>query len=115
MLGRAQQDPQGAESGSVRLELMADCLAGTWVNHATTTTDAKGTTFLKPLTEQDIASALSAASAVGDDRIQQSVQGRVTPETWTHGSSAARQKWFTTGYRSGDLNDCNTFGVDSVE
>jgi len=115
VLGRAQQDPQGAESGSVRLELMADCLAGTWVNHATQTKDAAGTTFLKPLSKSDIASALSAASAVGDDRIQQSVQGRVTPESWTHGSSAARQKWFLAGYSSGDLNQCDTFGVASVE
>ncbi|GAA1874101.1 KPN_02809 family neutral zinc metallopeptidase [Lapillicoccus jejuensis] len=115
ILGRAQQDPQGAESGSVRLELMADCLAGTWVNHATQTTDARGTTFLKPLSQNDIRSALSAASAVGDDRIQKSVQGRVTPETWTHGSSAARQKWFLTGYQSGDLNQCDTFAVSNVE
>lgn len=115
ILGRAQQDPQGAESGSVRLELMADCLAGTWVNHATQTKDANGTTFLKPLSQNDIQSALSAASAVGDDRIQKSVQGRVTPETWTHGSSAARQKWFLTGYQSGDLNQCDTFSASNVE
>ena len=110
LLGRAQQDPQGAQSGSVRTELMADCLAGVWAHSASTTKDAQGVTYLKPLTRQDISSALSAASAVGDDRIQQKVQGRVTPETWTHGSSAERQRWFTTGYRSGDLRSCDTFG-----
>ena len=115
ILGRAQQDPQGAQSGSVRMELMADCLAGTWVHHATETTDANGTTFLKPISQSDIESALSAASAVGDDRIQKSVQGRVTPESWTHGSSAARQKWFITGYDSGDLRQCDTFAVQNVE
>ena len=115
ILGRAQQDPQGAQSGSVRLELMADCLAGTWVRHAVETKDASGTPFLKPITQQDITSALSAASAVGDDRIQKSVQGRATPESWTHGSSAARKKWFTTGYTSGALSQCDTFAVQNVE
>lgn len=108
ILGRAQQDPQGADSGAVRIELMADCLAGVWVNNATTTKDSQGTTFLKPISEQDIRSALSAASAVGDDRIQRATQGRVTPESWTHGSSAQRQKWFMAGYESGDINQCNT-------
>jgi uncharacterized protein len=114
ILGRAQQDPQGPESGSVRLELMADCLAGMWVKNATTTKDANGTTYLQAITQQDIDSALSAASAVGDDRIQKAAQGRVTPETWTHGSSAQRQKWFTTGYQSGDLNQCNTFAAQTL-
>ncbi|MEO7753258.1 MAG: neutral zinc metallopeptidase [Terracoccus sp.] len=114
LLNRAQQDPQGANSGAVRVELMADCLAGTWVAHATETTDANGTTLLKPITDADIESALSAASAVGDDRIQKASTGRVTPESWTHGSSTARMKWFKQGYDTGDINQCNTFGVDKV-
>ena len=114
VLERAQQDPQGPQSGAVRVELMADCLAGTWVKHATETTDAQGNTLLKPITQSDINSALSAASAVGDDRIQEKTQGRVTPENWTHGSAAARQKWFLQGYETGDINQCNTFGVQNV-
>ena len=114
LLGRAQQDPKGAESGAVRVELMADCLAGVWANHAATTKDENGVTYLKPLTESDIKSALSAAAAVGDDRIQEKTQGRVNPESWTHGSAEARQKWFLTGYQKGDLNSCDTFAVESV-
>jgi predicted metalloprotease len=114
ILNRAQQDPQGPNSGAVRVELMADCLAGTWVKHATETTDASGKPLLKAITEQDIQSALSAASAVGDDRIQEKMQGRVTPENWTHGSAEARMNWFTQGWQTGDINQCNTFGVDTV-
>ena len=114
ILGRAQQDPQGQNSGAVRIELMADCLGGVWAKHASSTQSSNGETFLKPLTQADIESALSAAAAVGDDRIQKKVQGRVTPESWTHGSSAARQKWFVTGYESGDLNQCDTFTAASL-
>ncbi|MDP9219075.1 MAG: neutral zinc metallopeptidase [Actinomycetota bacterium] len=114
LLGRAQQDPQGATSGSVRIELMADCLAGVWANHAATTQDANGRTYLQPLTQRDIDSALSAASSVGDDRIQKKVQGQVNEETWTHGSSAERQRWFTTGYQTGDLKMCDTFAAKSL-
>lgn len=115
LLGRAQQDPQGPESGAVRIELMADCLGGVWANHATTVEDPDtGQPFLKPLTDQDIKDALSAASSVGDDRIQQKTQGRVTPENWTHGSAEARQRWFLQGFRTGDLNQCDTFAVASV-
>jgi predicted metalloprotease len=115
LLDEAQKDPKGEQSGGVRIELMADCLGGVWAHHAATTTDKAGKTLLKPLTDADIKDALSAASSVGDDRIQQKTQGRVSPESWTHGSAAARQKWFTTGYQSGNLNNCDTFSVDNVE
>lgn len=114
LLNRSQQDPQGPNSGAVRIELMADCLAGTWVKHATETTDASGTPLLKPITEDDIKSALSAAAAVGDDRIQEKMQGRVTPENWTHGSAQARMNWFYQGYTTGDINQCDTFAVGDV-
>lgn len=116
LLGRAQQDPQGAQSGAVRVELMADCLAGVWAHHASTVPDPQtGTPFLKPLTQSDINSALSAAAAVGDDQIQEKTTGRVNPENWTHGSAQARQNWFMQGFNSGDLNKCDTFAVARVE
>ncbi|USQ78261.1 neutral zinc metallopeptidase [Ornithinimicrobium faecis] len=113
VLGRAQQDPQGPESGAVRIELQADCYAGVWVAHADgTRLGQEDQAILEPVTQKQIDSALTAAEAVGDDRIQEQMQGRVTPENWTHGSSEQRQKWFMTGYESGDPNACNTFTGD---
>jgi uncharacterized protein len=93
---------------------MADCMAGVWAKHASTTKDEDGTTLLKPLTDADIQSALSAAAAVGDDRIQKSSTGRVNQESWTHGSSESRQRWFMTGYESGTVNQCDTFSTDDL-
>lgn len=115
LLGRGLQDSQGAESGAVRTELMADCLGGVWAKHASAVPDEDtGEPFLRELTDQDIEDALSAAASVGDDRIQQRTEGRVSPESWTHGSAASRQKWFLTGFTSGDLNQCNTFSAATV-
>ncbi|HEX7824626.1 MAG TPA: neutral zinc metallopeptidase [Mycobacterium sp.] len=112
VLGRAQQGPGGAEGNGVRTELQADCYAGVWAHYAAITKqESTGVPFLEPLTDKDIADALSAASSVGDDRIQKASTGRVNPETWTHGSSAERQKWFTTGYQTGDPNKCDTFSA----
>lgn len=114
ILGQAQDGRTGPRSGGVRIELMADCFAGVWAHNASRTKDATGTTYLQPLTEADVRSALSAAAAVGDDRIQEAVQGQVNPEAWTHGSSASRQKWFLTGYKSGQAGSCDTFNTDNL-
>lgn len=99
-----QRNPGQANQYSIRLELQADCYAGVWSVLADKS-DKNGIN----LTEDNIAEAVNAAQAVGDDRIQAKVQGRVNPESWTHGSSAQRREWFLTGAQSGNIDTCNTF------
>jgi hypothetical protein len=99
-----QAHPSQRGTLSVSLELQADCFAGVW-GHAAYDQGKVSRT--------EIADALDAAAAVGDDRIQRATRGRVSPETFTHGSSASRQKWFTIGMQTGDPAACDTFGASA--
>ncbi len=103
VLEQAERGDAGVGSDSVKVEIMADCLAGMWANGAV------GTGFIEEISEADIRDGLDAAAAVGDDRIQERAQGRVDPESWTHGSAEQRQEAFLNGYRTGRLRDCNQF------
>jgi uncharacterized protein len=102
---RAQQGTGQVEANSlsVMLELQADCLSGVWAYHAERTRDV--------LEKGDIEEGLNAASAIGDDRLQMETQGRVAPDSFTHGTSVQRVDWFRTGFESGDINSCDTFSV----
>jgi predicted metalloprotease len=114
-LGRAQQGAQGSGGNGVRTELQADCYAGVWAHYASTVKqESTGVPYLDPLSDKDIQDALSAAASVGDDHIQKAANRRVTPESWTHGSSEQRQHWFTVGYQTGDPNRCDTFHAQNL-
>ena len=104
----------GPTSDSVRLELQADCYAGMWTRGATGTTDSKGVAIFASIDEGDITEALDSAKAVGDDRIQKMGGGDVNKEQWTHGSSAERMRWFTTGYNATGIKQCDTFSASSL-
>lgn len=104
---RSQQSEAEANAMSVRLELQADFLAGVWAHHADEMSN-----ILDP---GDIEEALTAASAIGDDRLQQQMQGQVNPDSFTHGTSAQRVKWFKKGYETGDMKQGDTFSVSERE
>jgi uncharacterized protein len=95
----------GPKSPGVRLELQADCYAGTWFKHATSDPESP----ITEISQDDLNRAADAAAAVGDDRIQEKTQGQVSPESWTHGSSDQRQSWFARGLEAGNPNSCDTF------
>ena len=97
------RDRQGPASGSVRLELQADCFAGVWARNAVRTG------VVAALTQSDVDDGLNAASVIGDDRIQQAAGQRVSPESFTHGTSEQRQRWLQTGYATGDPTRCDTW------
>ena len=103
VLDKVSGSRQGPESLAVRSELQADCYAGVWAAHAVEAG------LIEELTQQDINSGLDAASAIGDDRIQERTQGQVNPETWTHGSSEQRRRWFARGYEQGRPAACDTY------
>src|SRR3984893_3470665 len=102
---QAQQSMGASQrnAAQVRIELQADCFAGVWANHS-----QQKWNFLE---QGDIQAALQTASAIGDDRLQKQTQGYVVPDSFTHGSGAQRMQWFQTGFKSGKVNDCNTFGA----
>ena len=103
VLDSIRGDRQGPQSKAVRSELQADCYAGVWAANAVSAG------VIEELTQADINDGLDAASAVGDDRIQERTQGQVSPETWTHGSSEQRRRWFSRGYENGKPAACDTF------
>ena len=103
---RRRADKVEANALSVRMELQADCLAGVWAHHADKTRHI--------LEQGDLEEALGAATAIGDDRLQRRAEGRVVPESFTHGSSAQRVRWFQRGFDSGEVRQCDTFASDRV-
>lgn len=109
------EDREGRGSDGVRLELQADCFAGAWAHHATRTAGGTGDEpIITSISDEDIAKAIDAAESVGDDYIQTRTPGNVTPETWTHGSSEQRARWFRRGLDTGEPDGCDTFATDDL-
>lgn len=107
---QSQQTSSNANELSVRLELQADCLAGMWANWVMAHPDQAN---VESITDQDVREGLTAAAAVGDDRIQEQATGTIDKESWTHGSSEQRMKWFNVGFKQGSLGACDTFAPAS--
>ena len=105
---------RGPKSDAVRVELMADCLAGAWAKGAQQTKDADGNAIIADLTQDDIKRAIDAAQAVGDDRIQKRTSGRVDTDSFTHGTAAQRVRWFNQGLSQGTIKGCDTFATDNL-
>lgn len=111
--GKVQQMQQrmsrrDANALSVRTELQADCFAGVWANHADASRGGR------MIDDRDVDQALAAASAIGDDRLQRQTQGRIVPDSFTHGSSAQRMRWFRIGLETGDVRKCDTFSAKQL-
>jgi predicted metalloprotease len=105
---------RGPRSDAVRVELMADCLAGAWAASAQKTTDANGEQIISQLNQDDIKRAIDAAQAVGDDRIQKRAQGRVDTDSFTHGTAEQRVRWFNQGMKNGTIKACDTFRTNNL-
>ncbi|HYN69554.1 MAG TPA: neutral zinc metallopeptidase [Candidatus Eisenbacteria bacterium] len=103
-----QSNPDRANDLSIRLELQADCLAGTWAHSVWAQPDQSD---VESITQEDVSEAIKATEAVGDDRIQDQATGTINKESWTHGSSEQRTKWFQTGFQQGTTEGCDTFAV----
>ena len=103
-----QSNPSSANDLSIRLELQADCLAGVWAHSVYTTPDQSD---VESITDADVRDALNAASAVGDDRVQEQATGTIDKESWTHGSAEQRASWFNKGFKGGTTQDCDTFAA----
>jgi Predicted metalloprotease len=107
---RVRSGETGPTSGSVRLELQADCYAGVWANHAQSVPTASGKPLIAEVNDDDVRAALDTASRIGDDFIQSQLGGgRVDESQFSHGSSAQREKWYSTGFETGDPTRCDTF------
>jgi uncharacterized protein len=112
---RVQAGDSGPNSGSVRLELQADCYAGVWAKNASTTPGSSGRPLITNVTDADVGAAVDTAGRIGDDFIQSELGGgQVNESQFTHGTSEQRQKWYLTGYQSGDPTSCNTFDTSDL-